>query len=395
MKWNNMGHEFDSIGKELSDQFTRYKKVFIFGAGVLGAELKPLVEEFFCFSGFIDNNQSKQKKTYKGSRVYSLLEYTEISEDSCIVIAADQHNITAIKEQLEDYGFKQGQDFFELNYFVNRVMPVLSVYLFNKSYMELVQISLTERCSLRCKKCAHACYAVKHDAEDMQLVQVYNSADTIFKKVDFIKEFVLIGGEPLLYKKMDEVIAYIGNHYRNKMSIFSITTNGTIMPSRQLLEKCKRYDMTFRISNYSLQIPRLKRKYEALTSELDKYQISYTLAPAEFEWMDYGFEYVNRQADRAALEKVFDACRTPCREVRGNKLYYCVMARSVSDNLNRGIGKEDYLDLNALDGIEAYKKILLEFNMGYSEKGYLDMCNYCHGAEACEYPIPAAEQMEG
>ena len=66
------------------------------------------------------------------------------------------------------------------------------------------------------------------------------------------------------------------------------------------------------------------------------------------------------------------------------------MARSVSDNLNYHIGEKDYLDLDELD----QKKVLLEFTLGYSEKGYLDMCNYCNGVEARNYPIPAAEQME-
>ena len=56
------------------------------------------------------------------------------------------------------------------------------------------------------------------------------------------------------------------------------------------------------------------------------------------------------------------------------------------------VGKEDYLDLDALKG-EQGKKEFLEFNLGYSEKGYLDMCNYCHGADSRNHPIPAAEQI--
>ena len=68
------------------------------------------------------------------------------------------------------------------------------------------------------------------------------------------------------------------------------------------------------------------------------------------------------------------------------------MARSVSDNLNYNEGKDEYLDLDKLTG-ENYKKELLEFNLGYSEKGYLDMCRRCHGMDAINYPIPVAEQL--
>ena len=57
------------------------------------------------------------------------------------------------------------------------------------------------------------------------------------------------------------------------------------------------------------------------------------------------------------------------------------------------MGEEDYLDLNDLKERDD-KKVLLECVMGYSEKGYLDMCNYCNGAEAIKYPIPVAEQIK-
>jgi hypothetical protein len=40
-----------------------------------------------------------------------------------------------------------------------------------------------------------------------------------------------------------------------------------------------------------------------------------------------------------------------------------------------------------------YKKELLEFNMGYSDKGFLDMCRRCHGMKNPNAYIPAAEQV--
>ena len=187
------------------------------------------------------------------------------------------------------------------------------------------------------------------------------------------------------------MIAYVGEKYRGQMMIFSITTNGTILPGPSVIEMCQKYDVTFRISNYSKEIPALKEKYEKLTALLDENHISYTLGKPEEEWIDYGFDSVVRDADEEKLTEVFDACKTPCREIRGDKFYYCVMARSVSDNLKFHEGEDDYLDMSALTG-EDYKKILLEFGVGYSDKGYLDMCRRCNGAEAYRYPVPAARQ---
>ena len=207
------------------------------------------------------------------------------------------------------------------------------------------------------------------------------------------QEFVLIGGEPMLYKELAKAVQYIGEKYRSQMGIYSITTNGTIIPDKEVLDVCRGYNVLVRISNYARQLPRLNERYAKLIKTLEENNVSYALGREEKEWLDYGFEYLDRKAEEEELIKVFDECKTPCREIRENKFYYCVMARSVSDNLGYNVGQDDYLDLDKLNG-ENYKKELLEFTLGYSDKGYLDMCNHCHGAEAKNYPIPAAEQVK-
>ena len=266
----------------------------------------------------------------------------------------------------------------------------MSFYKFSLLYVDIAQISLTERCTLKCKNCAHGCYAVGADSKDLAVKEVYDSADYFFKYVDCVREFVLIGGEPLLYQKLADVIQYIGKRYRDKMVIFSITSNGTIIPEKKVLEMCREYSVLFRISNYSGTIKRLQEKYRRLEKVLEDNGVQYSLGNPERQWMDYGFETVCRENQEKELTRVFDTCKTPCREVRGSKYYYCVMARSVSENLRFDVGKYDYLDLKSIKD----KKIFFEFNMGYSEKGYLDMCRRCRGSEAVEYPIPVAQQVE-
>ena len=48
--------------------------------------------------------------------------------------------------------------------------------------------------------------------------------------------------------------------------------------------------------------------------------------------------------------------QVPYREIQGNKFHFCVMARTVSENLKYNVGKDDYLDFDGLQG-ENYKKI--------------------------------------
>lgn len=394
MKWINKGHELDSKADRLIKKFNLNKKIYIFGAGLLGADLQIELEYFGCFAGFIDNDVEKQEKGVDGWTVIPLSKYLERKDRGIIVIAADEKNIPAISRQLEESGLQQDTDYYIGQEFQRRLFPVLAAYYYNVSYTEISQISLTERCTLRCRKCAHACPNSNHMNSDLSFEEVRRSADSFFRVMDITKEFVLIGGEPLLYKQLTEAVAYIGSRYRKQMIIFSITTNGTLLPSEEVLEQCRKYKVLFRISNYSVELPRLKERYASLIALLEKWDIEYSLGKPEINWFDYGFDYVERKASEKELIKVFDACGTKCHEVRGNKYYFCVMARSVSDNMGLGIGREDYLDLDRLPE-DDYKKILLEFNDGYSDKGYLEMCRRCNGAEALNYLIPPAEQIGG
>lgn len=391
MIWKNKTHELDQFAADLMSANPQLK-YYIFGAGLMGRELLSVFMKYNCTVMFIDNSVDKQRDGIDGTEVITLTEYL-LRRDGQIIIAASKANTVTIKQQLEDNLLKHGEDFFLYDEFVDFIFPIISVYGFNQSYVSLAQITLTERCTLKCKKCAHGCsYVDNASAIDMTLQQVYKSADSFFSKVDFVKEFVLIGGEPLLYRELEIVIEYIGRRYRERISLFVITTNGTIIPNKDILKACQKYNILFRISNYSYQVPRLKKTYQRLMDVLESYSISYVISEEEHEWMDYGFEYVNRNESEDELVKVFDACKTPCREIRENRFYYCVMARSISDNLGFHVGQDDYLDMDRLNGTD-YRKELLEFTLGYSDKGYLDMCRHCNGAEAKNYPIPAAEQV--
>jgi len=391
MKWKNKGHELDQTAEEISELVRLNDKIYVFGAGVYGKNTQEILEYLHMFGGYIDNDEEKQKNGVDGREVISFDQFIKSGRKNQIVIAADKKNIPIISRQLSESGLELHKNYFAYEEFMYRFLPIIMAYVYDTSFVALAQICLTERCSLKCEKCAHGCFNVGNDASDMETAVAFQSADSFFAKVDVCGEFVLIGGEPLLYRDLPEVIAYVGEKYRGQMMIFSITTNGTILPGPSVIEMCQKYDVTFRISNYSKEIPALKEKYEKLTALLDENHISYTLGKPEEEWIDYGFDSVVRDADEEKLTEVFDACKTPCREIRGDKFYYCVMARSVSDNLKFHEGEDDYLDMSALTG-EDYKKILLEYGVGYSDKGYLDMCRRCNGAEAYRYPVPAARQ---
>lgn len=390
MKWTNKGHELDDIAEEVMQNFERHnRKIFLFGAGNIGNDIRLIMKKYHIFGGFIDNNPEKQKNGFKGEKVLSLNQYLENDEKGLIVVSMAGSIAKEVIKELSGLDLENGTDFFYYMDFMGSIFPILSFYQYGLLYVDTVQISLTERCTLKCKKCAHGCHMVSADSQDMELEVAYESADKFFAAIDWVGEFTLIGGEPFLYKDLENVIEYIGKRYRSKAAIFSITSNGTIIPGQPVLDMCRKYDVLVRISNYSGTLKSLESKYERLQEVLEYNHVQYVLGRRETQWVDYGFETVNHECEEKELIRIFDECKTPCREIRGSKYYYCVMARSISDNLKTGIGEEDYLDMDRLSG----KMEFFEFNIGYSEKGYLDMCKHCNGKDAMQYPIPAAEQM--
>lgn len=384
MKWRIQGKE--------PYKFNIEKGVIFWGIGEIGHRIYRYGKESGLLRAYVDSNP--EKKEWCEVPIWSFETMLRERENEIIVITVGHKYIKQISLKLKEQGLKENKDYIVYN-------DVLGMELYSRSsekkdavMIPVAQISLTERCTLRCKKCAHGCNYVNNDKTDLPLSEVYKSADYFFKYTDYCEEFVLIGGETFLYKNIENVINYIGEKYRDKINIFSITTNGTIIPNEKILENCKKYNMLIRISNYEKQLPRLKERHEQLIGKLEMYGVSYVLGDEETEWMDYGFETADYGDNEKELIKHFDECKTHCREIQGSKYYYCVMAHTAGKNMNhKGYNPEDCLDLEQLDTNPNGKRIFLEYNMGYSEKGYLDMCRYCNGAKAKNFPIPAAEQM--
>lgn len=386
MKWINKGHELDEYAKYVCDTFNLYKKIVLFGAGNIGIKLSRTLVEYDIFAGFIDNDIQKQQNGVVGNKVYAPIVLQDIK--AFVVISVGVEYCNEIKIQLESMGLHEYQDFIMAEEFETKWFPVLSYYYFGELYTNLAQICVTERCTLRCKKCAHACHLVDIRSEDMSLEEAKQSADYFFKTFDKVGEFVLIGGEPFLYKSLEPLIAYIGENYSDQIILFSITTNGTIIPDDTLLEICKKYNVIIRVSDYSDTIPRLKGHYAKLYEKLKDITSIIWETNNENSWADYGFDN-NIFKNKTDTMRTFDTCKTPCREVKGEKYYYCVMAHTVANNMNLQIGENDYFDLNS----KFDKKELLEFEVGYSGKGFLDMCSICRGKDAGRFSIPAAEQV--
>lgn len=216
MKWSNPGHEMDEEAEIIVEQFSKIDQLFIYGAGLKGGELHRAVSHFGIPFVFVDRNEKKQEDGYCGVKVISPNAFFERTETKVIVICVAKKREKEIAQFLEDRGLLYRKNYYFYEEYMDQVLPILATYYFQKVFIGLCQIVLTSRCTLRCEKCAHGCQ-VKTERYDMSLEEAKRTLSNFFKKVDYVNEFVLIGGEPFLYKNIAEVVEEIrGGGVRRK-----------------------------------------------------------------------------------------------------------------------------------------------------------------------------------
>lgn len=106
--------------------------------------------------------------------------------------------------------------------------------------MEFV-VYLTNRCNLRCKMCSQYGDNYKENACSELNIEQWKNFFRMISDVSPKPKIVLIGGEPLLYRDIDKILAYL-----NKKNFgIQIVTNGVFLDKHlSVLKKCKNLTIT-------------------------------------------------------------------------------------------------------------------------------------------------------
>lgn len=382
MLWNNKGHQFDKF----LDIWKLNEEYYIWGTSTLANSFYEKFNDKIKIKGYIDNNKLKQGSTFKNKLVYSI---SEIKDKKNIRIIVASGAYYEIKKQLKGYGLKEGENFCDSRLFEG----VYYLYKYNKVYLYRTDISITSKCNLKCKKC-NMFMPMFNNPKNREFIEIKDDIDTYFKWVDNLHLLNLLGGEPFLHPEFNQILEYIGEkYYRKNVEHIEIFTNGTIIPSDEIIETCKRYNISIQVSDYTNALTALSDKVNKFIQLLEDNNITYRRNINE-QWLDFGnpLEYNNTMSDQKMIE-FFDECYASFRGVYNKKFYYCHLNSSA---VNCNIVKEsnnDYFDLTNFE--ESKKKKLLEFDMGYNNKGYLEFCRHCNGCFAVnDKYVAVAEQME-
>lgn len=390
MKWKNKGHEFDEAG----GFFAQINTINLFGAGEIGAALY----RDFAWMGvedtvrirYIDNDVDKQGSLHCGCEVISPQEMMRTwDERQLIVVCASAKNTREIMAELaKEVVLSVGENLFTHLNWKNRYLSIFMLYKYDILYHEVQQIIITTVCNLNCRGCLNFTEYIQHKKHD-PLEYILEGIDAYFMKFDFVVYFHISGGEPFLHPDLPKIVRHVGERYRDRIRLFQVTTNGTLVPTDELMDVAKVYDCIINLDDYRETVPSRTKLFSPILRRLDEKGVRRNITKLD-HWIDLAPKTTDHSwMAEADLVQHFDACDCPYTDVRGGRLYSCSYACFA---IKAGLVKEtedDYIELS-----NASKKEVLEARLRYTERGYMEFCKHCAGFLAINKNfIPPALQV--
>jgi tetratricopeptide (TPR) repeat protein/organic radical activating enzyme len=253
----------------------------------------------------------------------------------------------------------------------------------NVSYttVSVLEFVVTTRCNLKCRDCANLMQYYKTPAH-INTGTILRSIDRVFQFIDFIVDVNLLGGEPLLNSDLSKILDKIGE-YRTKIRTLNITTNGTILPRRELFDALIRNNAMMTVSDYG----ELSGKRSQLIALLRENGIGVKDLKGQM-WNTPHTFCKNLTRQQQEIAQTFKTCAAQCMEVMNGKLSYCVF-QAHAENLY-AIPESDYESLDLFDE-NLTKEAVRE--LCYPSRPLL-ACRYCTSMNYGTGSIPAAVQID-
>lgn len=367
--WKNRGHELDLYAKKILDGNTQF---ILVGSQKEKEELKK---------------RTGYELTILEDEVFCNIRDIEKRSNVCIIcLSKDRATYDSCKKEFEEAGMKENDRFFQGEVF----QMIYDVYKRGQIKIDRIEIFMTSHCTLKCEKCISYIPYFKYGVV-VPLDRLLKDIDLLFSKVDYVFKLKLLGGEGFLYPDLPMYVDYIYNNYHDRIGSIRIGTNGTIYPSEEIIQMCKRDKVIIDISDYRVTVPGLS-KLEAVKEKLESNSITVDIKRSGEQWLDMGFP--NNKPDikgEEALREHFEKCAMFCRQFADGKLFYCCSnCAAVKAGLYE-LNKMDYFDFSE----NFNKKELLEYELGFSELGHTSFCSVCQGGseEANPYHVEVAKQV--
>ena len=263
---------------KIHSEWKNIDTVSVFGLGhILKNSLKRLLI-YHKIDKIYDNNPSLNGTKYQDIPIELFSEYN-VRDGKKILVSTHYEDI---KKQLLGAGLQEYSNFLPLD----KYLTIMEWRVNKRVYANEIHISITTKCSLQCVKCNMFMPKYKNPTH-ISIEDIISDVDALFSKVDYVETLALLGGEPLLYPYLAELISRIYDKYGDRYGVMEIITNATITPSDELLSALKNKKIFFRISDYSAAL-HYEKKLEALSEKLTRMNIPYYVNKS-LSWLDFGF----------------------------------------------------------------------------------------------------------
>jgi len=345
------------------------------------AVLNACKENKIKVSAFCDNEARKADTLFCGLKIIHTSSLKKKFPDAKIIIA--HHNINDCVRQITEIGYSEIYSSLQLieNYQLNKYKHIIpqsymeakisvskashSLYFDNnKTFLRSLDIVITTKCSMSCESCANLMqfYSSAQNTDE----KIVEALEILENNVDYVGEYRIIGGEPLMNRNWDEITLNIAR--KKERNIF-IYTNGTIAPKEDKLKKIEGKNINFYITDYG----KLSKNIANLEESLKRHGIGYQRELAH-HWVDCSnIRKHNRNIPR--LKQVFkECCAKKLFTLLNGKLFTCpfianaLNLKAIPDN------KADYVDLfSDSDSLKNKIEKLVKMDL------FFPACDFCDG----------------
>lgn len=367
MKWSNRGHEFDGVYANMIQK----KNYYLFGAGDYGRQFYSAFKDEIKITAYIDNDEDKQG-TYINGLICLPLGQVTMAPDTGIIVTMSQIARSEPIAQLQAAGLVKNEDYFIIEEFIS----IYHVYKYGKVYFSSISFLPSTACNLKCRHCLNFNPFAKHFYV-REWEELIKDVDLFFSCVDHIMLFHVSGGEPMLYNRVADLIEYIDIQYGDRIGTLRTVTNGTVIPSAEILEKLSGCRVEVTVDDYRDSVPQYQENFNVLLKKLQEYGIRHYVQKVS-SWVDLAPEKTNySNFTEEELIRHRDACSQSWQELRDGRLFSCNYAAYAEV---AGIAEENPNDSYNLTAYTPDKaKELVEFRLGFTDKGYSSFCKKCRG----------------
>lgn len=361
---------------KLTDDWDIADEIVVYGLGRVCERIFPKLKKDLKIKYIVDNNS--KLSDYEGIKVYKIKDIGKSILENKVVVTTSQNAYEDIRNDLETLGGKEYQHFCRVEEFI------LEWYWKNKNKICIPQLnsSVTSRCTFNCKRCATLMPYFKEHYEYCPQ-DILNDLALLFKRVDYVFSYYLVGGEPFLNKYLGDLISIIMERYSDKIGMMQIISNGTIVPDDNVILCLKKYNVQVRLSDYTERID-YSARFTQVFEKLRDNGICYSIHNYE-QWMDLGFPdgQVDFGNDIDTLHRHMKCCSTGCHEINDGKLYYCGTLFYAEKSKLFKLREDDYIDLrNDIrnnNQLNQEKIRIMNYCMGEMNTKYLSLCRFCRG----------------